>query len=297
MEGREQKCKEIEKNSEESETQRKSIQVKVEEFQKQEDDLKKLLEELVSERTDLQEENRRVYTEQEFRIGEQENLKANCKTLQGEATLMRDEIQEWKDKCESLVPELESSRKCQLDLELEVEVLKGAQDRLNALQVENQGIIGNNEKLQIEIAAVLEEKDRVEAILTNMTNEVVEKAEVERVAKEKAEAERAAKEYPIDEKAAVHGTESEEEMKIEKLSDGSQFSQPPPPPSRPPHLLSSQVSKQNDVPLRSLRKTLSKATGFHGVLTPSSKMIPKIVQTRPLSGTHPLPGLNPNDQS
>ena len=297
MEEREKKCKEVEKNAEESEVRRKSIQIKVEEFQKQEDDLKKLLEELVSERTDLQEENRKMCTEQEFRIGEQENLKANCKILQGEATSMRDEIQEWKDKCECLVPELESSRKCQLDLKLEVEVFKGAQDRLTALQIENQGIIRNNEKLQKEITAVLEEKDRVEAMLTKMTNEVIEKAEVERVAKEKAEAERAAKELPIDEKATVHGTESEEEIKIEKSRDGSQFTQPPPPPIRPRLQLSSQGLKQNDVPLRSLRKTLSKATGLHGVLTPSSKMILKIVQTRASSGTHPLSGLNPNDKS
>jgi len=292
MEEREKKCKEIEKNAEEKEIQRKSIQMKVEEFQKQEDDLKKLLEELVSERTDLQEENRRVYTEQEFRIGEQEHLKANCKILEGEAKSMRDEIQELKATCESLVPELESSRKCQLDLEREVEILKGSQDRLHAFQIEYEGIIENNEKLQEEIAAALEEKDRVEAILTNMTNEVVEKAEVERVAEEKAEAERAVKKLSIDEKATVHGTASEEEIEIEQSRDGSQLSQPPPPPMRPPHLLSTQVSKQNDVPLRSLRKTLSKATGLHGVLTPSSKMIPKNVSP---SGTHPRPGLNPDD--
>ena len=281
MDEREKRCKEIEKNAEESEIQRKSMHVKVEEFQKQEDDLKKLLEELVSERTDLQKENRKLYTEQEFRIGEQEQLEANCKNLQAEATSTREEIQEWKDKCESLVPDLESSRMYQLDLEREVEALKTTQERLNALQIENNGIIENNEKLLEEIAAVTEEKDRIEVILNDVTKNAEEKAEAERVANEKAE----------------NGMkkESEEEIEVEQSRNGSKFSPPPPPPRRPSHLTSPQVPKQNDVPLRSLRKTLSRATGLHGVLTPSSKINKTNEQTRPSSGTHPRPGAKPND--
>jgi chromosome segregation ATPase len=269
------------------------MHVKVEEFQKQEDDLKKLLEELVSERTDLQKENRKLYTEQEFRIGEQEQLEANCKLLQAEATSTRQEIQEWKDKCESLVPDLESSRKYQLDLEREVEALKTTQERLNALQIENNCIIGNNEKLQEEIAAVKEEKDRIEVIVTNMTKNAEEKAEAERVANEKvAEAERIAEEMAENEMKK----ESEEEIEVEQSRNDSEFSPPPPPPPRrPSHLASPQVPKQNDVPLRSLRKTLSRATGLHGVLTPSSKIIKTNEQTRPSSGTHPRPGAKPND--
>jgi hypothetical protein len=230
-----------------------------------------LLEELVSERTDLQKENRKLYTEQEFRVGEQEQLEANCKILQAEATSTREEIQEWKDKCESLVPDLESSRKYLLDLEREVEALKTTQERLNALQIENNCIIENNEKLQEEIAAVKEENDRMEVILTNMTKNAEEKAEAERVANEKA---------------------AEAEIIAEEKAENE--TPPPPPARRPSHLISPQVPKQNDVPLRSLRKTLSRATGLHGVLTPSSK-IGTNEQTRSSSGTHPRAGANPDD--
>ena len=238
MEEREKKCKDIEKNAEESEIQRMSMQTKVEDFQKQEEELKKLLEELVVERTDLQKENRRLYTEQEFRIGEQEQMESTCKALQKEAVSMREQIQEWKKKCESLVPELEASRKSELDLEHQVEVLKGTQEKLSALQVENKGILETKQMLEEEMALAVKERDRLEAMLAS--NKIKED-------KEKAE--------------ATNGTQE-----INQLP-------PPPPPRRLPHLSSSNLPNRSDVTLRSLRKTLSKATGLHGVLTPSSKMI------------------------
>jgi len=248
MEGREKKCKEIEKKAEESKTQRQAIEREVEDLKKQEEELKKLLEELAADRTDLQKENRRLYTEQEFRIGEQEKLVSQYETLQAESASVREGLQEWKDKCESLVPDLEASRKCQHDLERQVEALTGTQKHSNTLQIENAVVVETNGKLQDEIAATVEERDRMEAKLMELTKEIEVREVAEKLAKEladKAEAERLAK---------------EEEVKTRRP--------PPPPPKRPAQL----TQKPNDIPLRSLRKTLSKATGLHGVLTPSSTM-------------------------
>jgi chromosome segregation ATPase len=246
MEDREKICKEIEKKAQESEIQRKSIEGEVEELKKQEDELKKLLEELAMDRTDLQKENRRLYTEQEFRIGEQENLASQYETSQAQSASMRQELEEWKAKCENFGPDLEASRKCQLDLERQVEALTGTQKQLNTLQIENAVVVETNGKLQEEITASMEEKDRMEAKLMELTKEIEERKEAERLASElaeKAEAEMLAK----------------EEAKARRP--------PPPPPRRSAQQL---TKKPNEVPLRSLRKTLSKATGLHGVLTPSS---------------------------
>jgi hypothetical protein len=223
MEDREKKCKEIEKKAEESEIQRKSIEGEVEGLKKQEEELKKLLEELATDRTTLQKENRKLYTEQEFRIGEQEKLVSQYESLQAKSASMRQELEEWKAKCENLGPDLEASRKCQLDLERQVEALTGTEKELNTLKIENAVVVETNEKLKDEIAASMEEKDEMEGKLEEL---------------------------------------------IKKMDGRKTDSRPPPPP---PPMRSTQVSQQhNDVPLRSLRKTLSKATGLHGVLTPSS---------------------------
>ena len=246
MEDREKKCKEIEKRAEESEIERKAIAEEADALKKQEDELKKLLEELAGERATLQKENRRLYTEQEFRIGEQEKLTSEYEALQTEAASMRKEVEELKAKSDYLVPDLEASKNRQLDLERQLEDLTGIQQQLNKLLIENADVLKNNEKLHEQIAAATLEKDQMESKIKQLTKEIEERKEAERMAKEladKAEAERAAK---------------EEEAK-KRLP-------PPPPPSRPIQ----RSQRPNDVPLRSLRKTLSKATGLHGVLTPSS---------------------------
>jgi len=245
METREKICKDIEKKAQESEIQRASIEGEVEELKKQEDELKKLLEELAMNRTDLQKENRRLYTEQEFRIGEQEKLASQYETLQAQSASMRQEVEEWKAKCENFGPDLEASRKCQLDLERQVEALTGTQKQLNVLQIENAVVVEMNEKLQDEISASVEEKDRMGARLMELTKEIEARNEGEQLIKESAE------------KAEIERLAKEAEAKARRP--------PPPPPMRP------KPQKPNEVPLRSLRKTLSKATGLHGVLkSPSS---------------------------
>mmetsp|Transcript_5463 Transcript_5463/g.13227 ORF Transcript_5463/g.13227 Transcript_5463/m.13227 type:complete len:618 (+) Transcript_5463:177-2030(+) len=272
MEAREKACKEIEKKAEESETQRTKIQGEAEDLRKQEDELKKLLEELAADRTDLQKENRKLYTEQEFRIGEKENLVSQYESLQTESASLRDELEKWKAKCESLVPDLEDSRQCQLDLERRVEFLLEAQTNFNQLQIENAGVLETNEKLQIEIATATAEKDRLETKVAELTTEMEEKeqAEAERLAQEladKEKAERLAKEQAVKKKSVL------------------------PPPPLPRLQKQKPQPKPNDVPLRNLRKTLSKATGIHGVLTPPSsnkKIVPNLGPRRP--GQPPIGG-------
>ena len=108
-------------------------------------------------------------------------------------------------------------------------------------------------------------------MLTDMTKEVEEKAEAERVAKELATiAEREVQVAEVEKKEAERLAAKEKEAEAEAEQSQRESQLPPPsPPRRPLHL----SQKPNDVPLRSLRKTLSKATGLHGVLTPSSKTI------------------------
>mmetsp|Transcript_7817 Transcript_7817/g.19143 ORF Transcript_7817/g.19143 Transcript_7817/m.19143 type:complete len:811 (-) Transcript_7817:102-2534(-) len=226
MEDREKKCKEIERKAEESESKRKSAESELEELKTQEDELKKLLEELAVDRTSLQKENRRLYTEQEFRIGEQEKLSEQYEGLQTESSKMREELADYKEKCEALLPDLQAAKECQLELEQQVESMSGAQKQLNTLQIENAVVVEANEKLQEEINVTTEDKKHLEARIEELSREIEERKEAERQAQQ------------------------------------SKKRRPPPPPPRQP--------EPNDVPLRSLRKTLSKATGIHGILTPSS---------------------------
>ena len=249
MEEREKKCKEIEKKAEESETKRKSAESELEELKKQEEELKKLLEELAVDRTALQKENRRLYTEQEFRIGEQEKLTSEHESLQTQSTSIREELEEYKARCEALAPDLEAAQECNLELERQIESLSGSQKQLNTLQIENAVVVEENEKLKDEISATTEEKNQLQAELQQLVKEIEERKEAERLAK----AEKLAKE------------------EAEKLL-------PPPPPPK--------VTRR-DVPLRSIRKTLSKATGLHGVLTPPSNSNASPTQGRPRKGPPP----------
>ncbi len=251
MEEREKKCKEIEKKAEESETKRKSAESELEELKKQQEELKKLLEELAVNRTALQKENRRLYTEQEFRIGEQEKLTSEHESLQAQSTSMREELEEYKARCEALAPDLEAAKECNLELERQIESLSGSSKQLNTLQIENAVVVEENEKLKDEISARTEEKNRLEAELQQLTKEIEDRKEAERL----AEAEKQGKE------------EARKRL-------------PPPPPPKP-------TPKPNDVPLRSIRKTLSKATGLHGVLTPSSSSKKPVFQGRPREGPPP----------
>ena len=73
-------------------------QEQVDEFTKREEEVKKVLEELAVERTTLQKENRKLYTEREFRIAEQEQLQAKCTSLENTTKTLQNELEEWKSK-------------------------------------------------------------------------------------------------------------------------------------------------------------------------------------------------------
>merc|ERR1712183_139216 len=70
--------------------------------------------------------------------------------------------------------ELESSRKGQVELENEIETLRGTEEKLHALRLKNQDVIEQNKKLR-------KQKENIQSILTNITKEAKEKSEAERI--------------------------------------------------------------------------------------------------------------------
>ena len=123
MEQREKKCKEIEEAAAVTKTEKASLEVKVEEYSKEQEELKKLLEELASERTTLQKDNRKLLTEREFRIGEQEELLEKCSSLESEVKFLTEQVDEWKTKCEVLIPSLDAAESSKLELKSKIESL------------------------------------------------------------------------------------------------------------------------------------------------------------------------------
>jgi chromosome segregation ATPase len=255
MEERENKCKEIEKAAEETEVQRKALQTQVEEYKKEQDDLKKLLEELATERTNLQKENRKLYTEREFRIGEQEQLEVRCKALEADKKSTEEELQEWKDKCENLVPELEISKESKVKLEEQVKILEETQERLQALQEQNKDLIEKYEKIQAELSEVVEEKSQLQLTVTNMTQLIAEKEEAGKKASEVVN-------------NTKHDDDDDHNTSTKEDDEESRSTQPP--TYRPKIPATFSKIPERKVPLRTLRKKLSKLTGLHGLITPKS---------------------------
>ncbi|KAG7339267.1 hypothetical protein IV203_002473 [Nitzschia inconspicua] len=253
MEEREKKCQEIERAAEETEIQRKALQTQVEEFQTQQEELKKLLEELASERTNLQKENRKLSTEKEFRTGEQEQLEAKFKALETEKKTVEEELQEWKDKCENLLPELENSRQSRSELERQMQSLSEKQQQLEALQAENKNLVDNFEKVKADLVVAEEANAKLQSHLANLTDIL------------------AARETESEEKSSDEEKSPDGPTVDTKINSPSKDEQRPPPPPRVRPQAPSKRTERN-VPLRSLRKKLAQATGMHGVITPSSKM-------------------------
>lgn len=278
MEQREKKCKEIERTAEESETQRKTLALQVEDFQKQEEELKKLLEELATERTTLQKDNRKLYTEREFRISEQDQLEARCKTLEEDSKNQVAELQLWKDKCESLTANLEATEQTKVAVGKELETAMAACQNLTSLQSQNEFLERESNKMKEELSSVLREKAELEAKLFNATKAAADaKAIADKI---KADANH----------EAAEATEA----------TGKNTPPPPPPPlssqSKPNSkksltLTSGNSPPKRNVPMRSIRKRLSAATGLHGLITPSSKvnLSPVATSSTPSSKDRPRP--------
>lgn len=278
MDEREKRCKEIEKAAEESESQRQVLAVRVEEYQKGEEDLKKLLEELATSRGNLLKENRKLYTEQEFRLAELEQLEVKCKALESKSVTVDEDMQRLRDRCETLASDLEASRRINADLEQKVETSGSLQAEVSSLQSKNDQLQEDISRIQDLLVATTDERNRLEELLGNVTKDAVEaigaKADTQSGRSQVTDAE----------------SLSEPEEESQTTQPGASSSPPPPPPdrknSRPPPGLA-----ERKVPLRSLRKQLSKVTGIHGVITPSSRMLVRRAGTR----SRPRPILDATD--
>jgi hypothetical protein len=230
MEEREKKCKEIEEAAVVTDTERKALQVKVEESTKEQDEIKKVLEELATERATLQKDNRKLLTEREFRLGEQESLQEKCASLETDTKSLSAEMMVWKEKCEALAPALDAAEESNLVFRSRVDNLGDVEKELEAIRAKSAELQVGYEASQRELASVKEERERLEA-LVNKTK-------------------------PAESRDEAEATED----------DGQ---------SRPPSSPSGRIPNR-DVPFRDIRKKLSKVTGIHGLVTPSSKGVKMI---------------------
>jgi chromosome segregation ATPase len=242
MEERERQCKQIEEAANVTESERKALQVKVDEYAKEQEGLKRLLEELASERASLQKDNRKLLTEREFRIGEQESLQENCASLETEVKALANQAYEFRSKCEALEPDFEAAKESNRLLQSRVEGMSDLEKELEASRSKNAEIQEHNERIQMELQSVREEKVRLEAAANN---------------------------------AIARLAEHDKQVEEKRLST------PLPTQSLPPS------AEPRNVPFRSLRKKLSKATGMHGLLTPSSKITRREKGAQPNKGQWP----------
>jgi chromosome segregation ATPase len=278
METREAKCKEIEEAAAVTETERQMLRVKVDEYSTEQEELKKILEELAIERGNLQKDNRRLLTESEFRIGEQEQMQAKCTALESEEKTLSEGVLEWRGKCEGLVPALEAAKKSNLELQSRVENMNGVEEELKVFRSQNVELQESYEKIQEELRSVRTENERLDA-LVNKTTESVDEQEINEGTRE-----------------SVDEQEINEDTREERLEADSRKPLQPPTFPIPPSVVT------RDVPFRIIRKKFSEATGIHGLLTPSSKMTrkergpPPKMQQRPAMPHLPKTRVMPDGQ-
>ncbi|CAJ1942848.1 unnamed protein product [Cylindrotheca closterium] len=227
MEAREKRCKEIEEAAVQTESEKKELEAKLETYSREQEELKKLLEELVNERASLQKDNRKLATDSEFRVAEQEQLQLKCTSLECEVQNLTESLEELRSRSGLLESELEATEQEKATLKEKVEQSITTNDELVNVQ-------SHNAKLREELQATKGENQRLEGDLANVTQKVQELLE----------------------------TKNHESVKKEAVA-------PPPETAR-------------DVPLRNLRKQISKATGIHGVITPSTTMLKQGVQRQKL---------------
>ncbi len=196
-----------------------------------------------------------------------EQLEAKCKTLESKSITRDEDIQEWKGRCERLESDLEVSEMINSELEQKVETLGRYQAAADSLQAQNDQLQGDISRIQELLLAVTVERNHFEEQLSNETKDAGKIMGAEDDTK---------KGYPESTDADLH-SEPAEEGQTSQQGAPSPLSPPerhnsrlPPPPGFP----------ERNIPLRSLRKQLSKATGLHGVITPSSRMLMRGSGTR-----------------
>lgn len=228
MEAREKRCKEIEEVAVQTGSEKKELEAKLETYSQEQDELKKLLEELVNERANLQKDNRKLATDSEFRIAEQEQLQVKCTSLECGVKNLTEALEELRSRSGVLLTDLEA-------VEQENSALKGKIEQSTTTYAELGGLQSQNAKLLEELQAQRDENQRLEGDLANAAQKVKELLELKK----------------------------QESVRKDAVSS---------PPAT--------VSAGRKVPLRTLRKQVSKVTGIHGVVTPSTTMLKQGVPER-----------------
>jgi chromosome segregation ATPase len=248
IEVREKKCKEIEESALKTKAEMEQLLVKISDYEGEQEELKKLLEELALERTNLQKDNRKLLTEREFRIGEEEQMQARTASLETQVQSLKDHLFESQMKIDELTPALEASKGANADLQVHVTRNDELESELLCLKSDNTQLREECEKamtgfrkVQEELRVALDEKKRAEDENAKLLSRPAEST----TSKDTDE------------------TDSDEELSPEE--EKSQTQQ-----SGGEKLL---IQPVRNVPLRTLRKKISKATGLHGILTPPSKMV------------------------
>ncbi|KAL3931080.1 MAG: hypothetical protein SGBAC_011469 [Bacillariaceae sp.] len=228
MEAREKRCKDIEEAAVQTDSEKKELEAKLETYSQEQEELKKLLEELVNERANLQKDNRKLATDSEFRIAEQEQLQVKCTSLECEVKNLTEALEELRSRSGVLLTDLEA-------VEQENSALKGEIEQTTTTNAELGDVQSQNAILVEELQAQRDENQRLEGDLANVTERVQELLKLKK----------------------------QESVKKEVVLS---------PPAT--------VSAGRKVPLRTLRKQISKATGIHGVVTPSTTMLKQGVPER-----------------
>ena len=292
IEVREKKCKEIEEAALKTQAEMEKLLVKISDYDDEQVELKKLLQELALERTNLQKDNRKLLTEREFRIGEEEQMQARAASLEAQVQSLKDYLHESQIKIDDLAPALEASKGANAGLQVRVTRIGVLESELECLKSDNAQLREECEKamadfrtVQEELQVTLDEKKLAEEESAKVARDDRKRAEDEsaklafyerkRVEDENAKLALYEKKRAEDENAKLLSrqaesttskdtdeTDSDEELSPEEEERQSQQSDDEKPPTQP----------VRNVPLRTLRKKIASATGLHGILTPSSKM-------------------------
>jgi chromosome segregation ATPase len=273
---RENNCKEIEESALKTEAEMKQLLVKISDYEGEQVELKKLLQELALERTNLQKDNRKLLTEREFRIGEEEQMQARTASLEAQVQSLEDYLRESQMKIDELAPALEASKGANADLQVYVTRIDEMESELECLKSDNAQLREECEKamtgfrnVQEELRVALDEKKQAEDENAKLALDEKKRAEDENAKlaldeKKRAEDENARLLSRLAESTTSRDTDetdSDEELSPEEESQSQQSGGEEP--------LTQPV---RDIPLRALRKAIAKTTGLHGILTPSSKM-------------------------
>jgi chromosome segregation ATPase len=246
MEEREKKCRAIEESAFQAEAESKLMTAKVEDYTKQQEDLKKLLEELALERASLQQENRKLRIEQEFRISEEEQLTAMTTSLEAETKRLSVSLDVYKSEAESLRISLDEIRATNSELREQVGLLEELESELVKSRRANLELKDDYQQIQEKLEGALQKgENEVQKLHLGAPNHLIEETTFQR----------------------IDGGRS-----VIAEHEGA-ATQP-----------RASVQSGRNVPLRAIRKKLSKATGIHGFLTPSSRMEQRlrILQKRPI---------------